>query len=72
LNENDLKTLITDPRFSEMRKLLDNVREELISHVSHQGTAMDHGALAHSSGGIDCINHINNRLKAIEDKVDDD
>ena len=72
MNENDLKTLISDPRFSQMEKLLNDVREELISHVSHQGPAMAHGALAHSAGGIDCVNHINNRLKAIADKVDDD
>ena len=70
MTENDLELLISDPRFAAMRKLLDDVREELISHVSHQGTAMEHGALAHSAGGIDCINHILNRLKAIEEKQD--
>jgi hypothetical protein len=72
MNENDLKTLISDPRFIVMEQLLDSIREELISHVSHQGTAMEHGSLAHSAGGIDCISHIKNRLKAIEDKVDVD
>tara|TARA_Y100001973_G_C5186322_1_gene328086 strand:- start:1526 stop:1744 length:219 start_codon:yes stop_codon:yes gene_type:complete len=72
MTENDLKTLITDPRFEAMRDLLDEVREELISHVSHQGTAQDHGTIAHSAGGIDCINQIKGRLQAIADTVDNE
>jgi hypothetical protein len=72
MTENDLKTLITDPRFEAMRNLLDEVKEELVSHVSHQATAQDHGSLAHSAGGVDCINQINGRLQAIVDAVDNE
>jgi|TARA_B110000263_G_scaffold210078_1_gene192455 hypothetical protein len=72
MTENDLKTLITDPRFEAMRNLLDEVKEELVSHVSHQATAQDHGSLAHSAGGVDCINQIKGRLQAIVDAVDNE
>ena len=72
MTENDLKTLITDPRFAAMDNLLDSVREELIAHVSHQATAQDHGTIAHSAGGIDCINQIKGRLQAIADTVDNE
>ena len=72
MNDSDLKNLITDPRFAAMEKLLDDVREELVSHVSHQATAQDHGSLAHSAGGVDCINQIKGRLQAIADTVDNE
>jgi len=72
MTENDLKTLITDPRFAAMRNLLDEIKEELVTHVSHQATAQDHGSLAHSAGGVDCINQINGRLQAIVDTVDNE
>jgi hypothetical protein len=72
MNESDLKNLVTDPRFASMRNLLDEIKEELVGHMSHQSTAQDHGSLAHSAGGVDCINQINGRLQAIADTVDDE
>jgi len=69
---NDLKTLIGDPRFAAMNNLLEEIKEELVEHVSHQMTAQDHGSLAHSAGGVDCINQIKGRLQAIADTVDNE
>lgn len=72
MTENDLKTLIGDPRFVAMRNLLEEIKNELVEHVSHQATAQDHGTLAHSAGGVDCINQIKGRLQAIADTVDNE
>jgi hypothetical protein len=72
MNENDLKNLIGDPRFAAMQNLLDDIKSELVEHVSHQATAQDHGSLAHSAGGVDCINQIKGRLQAIASAVDNE
>lgn len=61
----DLAMILMDPRFSEVRGLINNVREELIVHMSNPSTSEHHGTLAHDAGGIDALDQLTKRMDQI-------
>ena len=47
-----LVSLVNDPRFAAVVKLLESHREQFVSATSQQALAAHHGALAHAGGSI--------------------
>jgi hypothetical protein len=60
-----LVSLVNDPRFAAVVRILDDHREQYIQAGTAQGMATHHGVLAHNAGSVYALNTFTGVIKQL-------